>query len=107
LYFSKDEVNAVVLDNVQWDGKLKNARGSRNNTFLSGTQMMAHKVRMFRVDSFNEMYVTLTYTSDRDCISPVLMPKYDKVKGSKAKFFISHVKMEPSTSPDKTGERIR
>ena len=35
------------------------------------------------------------------------MLKYDKVKGSKTEFSISHVKMEPSTSPDKTGETIR
>ena len=107
-HFSKSEANIFVLDNVQRDGKLKDSRGGRTNAFLTGTQLMAHKVKMFRDDSFNHLYVTLDYTTDQDYISPVHMIPYEtQADMSDADFFIDHVLMNPADKPEVSGERVR
>jgi hypothetical protein len=103
-------VIVFIIDNYQRGQHLKNQRGERSSTFVSGTNQIAEEA--FLPDpnpEFDSLIAreNLNYTLDEIFVSPDGMPSYELVdEADMPKFFADHKEMANS-GPDFSGARVK
>ena len=110
-YLSKRASIAFTIDNYEERCILRFDRGGHGSAQFSGTHEIACGINEYVDKTFNGLFVEVSYTTDQDYISPVLMPAFEQSRPvSAAHFFMggpSAPVIPPSNEPDTTGDRVR
>jgi hypothetical protein len=102
-------VITFIIDNFQKGQHLKNQRGERSSTFLSGTKQLAEESFLYTNAEFDDIMASdgLSYTLDECYVSPDGMPSYEAMdEYDLSTFFVNHKEMSQSP-PDFTGVRVK
>ena len=96
----------ICYNNFQRVFSLENQRGGRSSAYFCGTHQVAHKIIPFQDDTFDAMYVSVTYI-DQAVSSPWGMPAYEEFDpSSPADFFFNWHDAETVLTPDFSGKRV-
>ena len=90
----------IYYDNFQRGLSLDNQRGGQSSAYFRGTHQVAHEIIPFEDDTFDAMYVPVTYL-DQALPSPWGMSAYEGFDQSKpANFFFNWNDAETMSTPN-------